>query len=129
MDDFYAEIRMIHAAAAACSGLLFILRATGRNMFSASWPMAPTVRLLALAVNSVLLIAAAALTTIVRQFPLVDGWLTVKLVLLIAYLSLGHLALRNSSSITRLAATAGAILAFSFIGSVADARHPLGAFR
>jgi uncharacterized membrane protein SirB2 len=76
----------------------------------------------------VLLTAALMLTPIVHQSPLVDAWLTVKVVLLVPYIVLGYLALRGSTRGRRLAALAGAALVFGLINTVARAHDPLGPF-
>ena len=66
------------------------------------------------------------LMTIVHQYPVIDGWLTVKVVLLVPYIVLGYLALRGETRRVRLAAFAGAALTFLYIYSVARAHDPLG---
>jgi uncharacterized membrane protein SirB2 len=75
----------------------------------------------------VLLTAALMLMTIVRQYPGVHGWLTVKVGLLAVYIVLGVLAFRQGRPRhVRLACFAAALLVFGFIVSVARAHHPLG---
>ena len=126
MEPFYLEIRTVHIWAVLTSGALLLLRGLAVNLFAARWPMAAPLRYLSWTVDTVLLTAALMLTTIIRQFPVIDAWLTVKVVLLVPYIVLGYLALRAESRRNRLAAFAGAALTFLYIYSVARAHDPLG---
>lgn len=85
------------------------------------------VRVLPHIVDTMLLLAAIALTIIVNQFPLVTHWLTVKLIALIIYIGLGMVALRLGKTKTqRVIAFFLALTVFGFIVSVARYHHPLG---
>lgn len=128
LDAFYLELRAIHVGAVIASGTLFAARAIAQNLAGAAWPMRQPVRLLAYAVDTTLLVAAVMLTTIVRQYPFVDGWVTTKVLLLIVYIILGYCALRGPSLTARLSCLAGAIVTFLFIVTVARAHDPLGIF-
>lgn len=127
MEENYVEIRSIHLAAATLSGLLLVSRSVALNAFGGAWARASWARMLALGVNTILLLAAAALTTIIGQYPLANAWLTVKALLLLAYLLLGRTALEARSVRLRWAALAGALIAFVAIIWVANA-HRLGLF-
>ena len=94
MEEFYLDIRGIHIASVVVSGSLFMIRAIGHNLLKAGWPMAPTLRFLVWTVDTILLTAALMLMTIVQQFPFVDAWLTVKVLLLVAYIVIGWWAFR-----------------------------------
>ena len=75
-----------------------------------------------------LLTAALMLTTIVHQYPFVQAWLTVKVLLLVVYIVLGTIALkRGRSPRERALAYVAALTVFAFIVSVARAHDPLGA--
>jgi uncharacterized membrane protein SirB2 len=127
MDNFHLEIRNLHIAAVAASGALFLLRGLGVNAFGASWPMRAPVRYLSYGIDTVLLAAALMLMTIVRQYPFVHAWLTVKVLLVVVYIVLGSFALkRGKTRGVRLAFFAAALLTFGFIYTVARARDPLG---
>jgi len=126
MEAFYLEIRAVHIGAVALSGLLMLLRGLGRNLLGASWVMAWPVRSLAYTIDTILLTAALMLTMIVRQYPFADGWLTMKVALLVVYILLGYLALRGRTAKARWASLAGAALVFGVIVSVARAHDPLG---
>jgi uncharacterized membrane protein SirB2 len=129
MEAFYLEIRRLHIAAVTMSGSLFLLRALASNVFSATWTMKAAIRYLSYAIDSILLMAAFLLMTIVHQFPFASAWLTAKLLLLIGYIVFGTYALKRAKTRrTRLAFTAAAVVVFLFIVSIARAHNPLGIF-
>ena len=126
MEIFYVEIRMVHVAAVLLSGLLMLARGVARNAIGASWVMAWPVRTISYTIDTVLLTAALMLTTVIQQFPFVDSWLTMKVLLLLIYIALGYYALRAESTLARWASLAGAGLVYGFIITVARAHNPLG---
>lgn len=85
-------------------------------------------RIVAYAIDTTLLTAALMLTMIIHQYPFVNGWLTVKVLLLIVYIVLGWFALRTPLRSRRLICTGAAVVVFLFIYSVARAHNPLGIF-
>jgi uncharacterized membrane protein SirB2 len=126
VEEFYLQIRAVHIGSVMASGLLFFIRTAGRNLFDASWPMALPLRILVYAVDTILLTAALMLMTIIQQFPFVDGWLTVKVVLLIAYIAIGWWAFRAERKNVRIACSVAALAIFGFIITVARTHNPLG---
>jgi uncharacterized membrane protein SirB2 len=129
MEAYYPEIRNVHIAAVLASGALFLLRGLGVNLFGASWPMWAPVRYLGYAIDTIFLTAALMLMTIVRQYPFVHAWLTVKVLLLVAYIVLAHFALkRDKTRAERLGFYIAALAVFGYIYSVARAHNPLGLF-
>jgi uncharacterized membrane protein SirB2 len=92
MIEFYAQIRLVHIGAVVASGVLFLLRGLALNL-GANWPRAAAIRYLSYTIDTVLLTAALMLMTIVQQYPFVQGWLTVKVLLLNVYIVLGAFAL------------------------------------
>jgi uncharacterized membrane protein SirB2 len=84
-------------------------------------------RYLTYTIDTVLLTAALMLVTILHQYPFVQGWLTVKVGLLVVYIVLGTFALKRAQSRrARAWCYVAAIAVFLFIVSVARAHHPLG---
>lgn len=80
-------------------------------------------------VDTVLLASALTLSWLLRQYPFVHPWLTVKVIALVAYIVLGSLALKRAPTMRLRAVCFGlAVLTFLFIVSVARAHHPLGIF-
>ena len=129
MEEFYLQIRTVHIWAVTASGLLFALRGGTFNLMGASWPKALPVRLLSWTIDTILLTAALMLMTVVRQYPFVDHWLTVKVVLLVVYIGLGTLAF--GAARPRRAGIGfwiAALVVFGFIVTVARAHDPLGLF-
>ena len=128
MESWYFELRTVHIGAAIASGTLFLLRALALNLAGAGWPMTGPARILAYVIDSTLLAAAIMLAAVIGQYPFVDGWLTMKVLLLVLYIVLGYFALRGPGRTARLVFLAGAAATFLFIVSVARAHHPLGLF-
>ncbi len=128
MEEFYLEIRGLHIGAVMTSGSLFAVRAIGQNLLGARWPAALPVRILSWTIDTIVLTAALMLMTIVQQIPFVDGWLTVKVVLLVAYILIGWWAFRADRKSVRMACSVAALAIFGFIITVARAHDPLGVF-
>lgn len=128
MTDYYMALRHLHILAVALSGSLFLFR--GLGIFAgAGWPKASPVRYLSYAIDTVLLVAAILLTIVIQQYPFVQAWLTVKVVLLIVYIALGILAFRDGRPLAlRIGFWLLALATFLFIISVAVTHHPLGIF-
>lgn len=77
--------------------------------------------------DSILLLAAVALTVLIGQYPFADAWLTAKIFGLLAYIVLGALALKPGRRASlRMAAGLAAVAVFGWIVSVALTKHPLG---
>jgi uncharacterized membrane protein SirB2 len=126
MIEFYPEIKWVHVAAVMLSGALFMFRAVATNI-GATWAMAAPLRYLSYTIDTVLLTAALMLVTILRQYPFVNGWLTVKVLLLVLYIGLGTFALKHGRTrAIRISCAVAAALVFVLIITVARAHHPLG---
>lgn len=126
MIEFYPEVKWLHVAAVIASGSLFLLRGIA-VLASARWPMVRPVRHVSYAIDTVLLTAALALLAILPSALYANGWLTVKLSLLVVYIGLGTVALKRGRTPTiRRAAFAGALLVYATMFSVARSHHPLG---
>ena len=77
-------------------------------------------------VDTLLLASALWLAWMMRQYPFVHGWLTAKVLGLLAYIILGSIALRRGHTLAvRLAALAGALLAAGYVAAVALTKNPL----
>ena len=126
MLEFYPLIKAVHVATAIASGSLFALRGTVMQ-FGYAWPMAASVRYSSYAIDSVLLLAALLLVAILPGAAFANGWLAVKIGLLIVYVLLGTVALKRGRTqrIRRLSFVA-ALLAFACLYAVARTHDPLG---
>lgn len=79
--------------------------------------------------DSLLLAAAIALSVLLGQYPFVNGWLTAKILGLLAYILLGAYAFRPGGyPPLRITAGLAAIAVFGWIVSVALSKHALGLF-
>jgi uncharacterized membrane protein SirB2 len=128
MTEYYLVLRNLHVGCAIATITLFVLR--GLLMLADSPRRhGPVLRYLPHVIDTVLLTTALMLTTVIRQYPFSTGWLTVKLVLLVAYIVLGSIALnRGRTRAIRVAAFAAALATIGFLVSVARTHHPLGMF-
>lgn len=125
---WYPQLRTLHIACVLLSGALFFARGTG-VLAGAAWPMRKAVRLTSYAIDTVLLAAALALVAALPMALFANGWLTTKIVLLLAYIALGTFALKRArTQRSRALCFIGAITLFLFMISVARAHHPLGVF-
>lgn len=128
MTEYYLALRHVHMTCAILSISLFTLR--GLLMIAdSSLLRSPILRFLPHVIDTVFFTSALILTTIVHQYPFVNGWLTMKVVLLAAYIVLGSIAMRPTrSKTTRVAAFVAALVVVSFLVSVALAHDPRGVF-
>lgn len=128
MAAWYLQILWIHIGCVIASGSLFFTRGC---MMLAGLPAANHIALrrISVVIDSLLLAAAIALTTIIHQYPFVQAWLTVKVVLLAVYIALGVFALRRGRTrAIRATYFVAAMVVFLFIVTVARAHNPFGIF-
>ena len=129
MIEFYPYIKQLHVGAVIASGSLFLLRGVAVQA-GAAWGMAAPVRYLSYGIDIVLLAAAIALVAILPAAVFANGWLWVKLALLVVYVGLGTLALkRGRTAKVRLASYLGALAVFTCMYLVARTHDPLGPLR
>jgi uncharacterized membrane protein SirB2 len=126
MIAFYPQILLVHVGAVLASGALFLVRGLALHL-GATWPRAAALRYLSYTIDTVLLTAALMLMTIVQQYPFVNAWLTVKVLLLIVYIGLGAVALwHGPTRAVRIGCWLAALAVYAFIISVAWTHDPLG---
>lgn len=120
----FAVLKGVHLATIALTLTLFLLRAAWA--FAGSPRLrAPLVRWLPHANDTVLLASALGTAALLGQYPFVDDWLTAKVLALVAYVLLGHMALwRARSTAERAVWTAAALAAFAYIVLVARCHDP-----
>jgi uncharacterized membrane protein SirB2 len=131
MIEFYPQIKMTHIAAVVASGSLFLLRGLVLQAGDRGrWAMAAPVRYLSYGIDTVLLTAALMLVTILPAAIYANGWLAVKLLLLVVYIGLGTFALkRGRTQRSRLACFAAALAVYVLMLVVARTHDPLGPVR
>ena len=122
----YLALHHTHVTAVCLSLGLFTLR--GLWMLAGSPRVhAPWTRWLPPLIDSVLLASAIGLTLVLGQYPFVNGWLTAKVLALIAYIILGSIALKRGPTRTiRALAWVAALATFGYIVSVALTHDPRG---
>jgi uncharacterized membrane protein SirB2 len=130
LQSFAAEIRLAHVGAVILSGALFFMRGmlvlAGRHARA----MAAPLRYLSYSIDTILLLAALLLLTILPAAAYGNGWLWVKLLLLPVYVALGWMALHKAATrAVRFGLLAVAVLTYLMMASIARAHHPLGWLR
>ena len=126
MIAYYLQIKWVHVFAVIASGGLFALRGAA-VLAGARWPMVAPLRFLSYTIDTVLLTAALMLFTLLPGAMFANGWLALKLVLLVAYVALGSFALKRANTAATRAWTYGAaLLVFVAMAGIARAHHPLG---
>ena len=124
----YPALKFLHVACAVLSIAGFaargVLMLRDSPLLASRWlRIAPHV------VDTVLLASAIWLALLVGQYPFTHGWLTAKLLALVAYILFGTVALkRGRSKPVRATAFALALATVFYIVSVALTRNPLGPF-
>lgn len=124
--DYYPQILHLHVGCVVLSGSLFAIRGVLRI---ANHPIANHrgLRLLSYVIDTTLLVAAILLTLILHQYPLKNGWLTIKVLLLVFYIGLGTIALKRARTRSgRSVAFLAALLVFASIIGVAVTHQPAG---
>ncbi len=125
--EYYPLIRNIHVASVAVSGSLFMLRGLLVQLGWKRWALAGPVRYFSYLVDITLLVSALFLVAILPWALFSNGWLAVKLVLVLLYVVLGVLAMkRGRSAGIRRSCYVAALITFLVIVGIAVAHHPLG---
>lgn len=126
MIAFYPQIKHIHIVIAVLSGSLFAVRGAFA-LAGACWPQSLPVKWLSYAIDTALLTAAMMLLTILPWSMFANGWLLLKVVLIVAYVLLGVLAMQpHRLPRERARYYAAALIVFASIYGIARAHHPLG---
>jgi uncharacterized membrane protein SirB2 len=115
----YPALKAVHVTCVAVSYALFIVRGIwmirDSAMLERRW-----VKILPHVNDTLLLAAGIALALMLRQYPLVNGWLTAKVVALAGYIGLGMVALRpGRAKAARVVAWVAAQIVFLYIVAVA----------
>ncbi|HHQ14576.1 MAG TPA: regulator SirB [Chromatiales bacterium] len=121
----FTTLKTIHISAVALTATLFVLR--GYWLFSGS-PLLnkPVVRVAPHVNDTILFFSALGMAYLLGQYPFVNGWLTAKLLALILYIVLGHIALKRArSTVQRITAFTAALLTLAYIVGVALCHNPL----
>jgi uncharacterized membrane protein SirB2 len=121
----YLLVKSVHVGCAALSIVGFtargILRLRGSALLQTRF-----VRVAPHVVDTLLLLSAIGLAWALGVVPFVHGWVTAKVLALLAYIGLGVLAMRGRTSSVRGAAFVAALAVAAYIVAVALTRDPRG---
>lgn len=122
----YSLIKLVHQSAVTLSITGFFVRGAA-SLAGAGWVHSRAARTLPHVVDSVLLLSALMLATLLRLTPDRAPWLLAKLVGLVVYVLLGVVALRPGRPLgVRATAWVAALAVVGWMVSVALTKHPLG---
>ena len=122
----YYAIKHLHVTCVALSAAGFLLR--GLWMMTGS-PLLQhrLTRVLPHVIDSLLLLSAITLAVMIQQYPFAAGWVTAKVLGLLAYILLGTLALKRGRTMgVRITAFTAALLVYAWIVSVAFTKQVAG---
>ncbi len=124
----YFALKHLHVTCVALSAIGFLLRGywmlTGNALLQRR-----LTRVVPHIVDSLLLVSAIALAVMIAQYPFVAGWVTAKVLGLIAYIVLGTVALKRGRTMAaRSLAFVAAIGVYAWIVSVALGKNAAGFF-
>ena len=122
----YLALKHFHITCVVLSGAGFALRGwwaiTGSGLLRAK-----LTRRLPHIIDSCLLGSAITLAWMSGQYPFVQGWLTAKVLGLLAYIGLGMLALKPGRPFgPRMRLVLAPLVTFAYIVSVALSKNPIG---
>jgi len=124
----YLVVKQVHVICAVLSIAGFALRGA-LMMRNSALLQSKLARVAPHVIDTLLLGSAIALAWQSAQYPFAQGWLTAKLLALVAYILLGTVALKRGRSMAvRMAAFWLALLTVLYIFAVALTRDPLGFF-
>lgn len=128
MTEYYLTLRHVHITCAILTITLFVFRG-GLMIAESRLLQSRALKTLPHVIDTVLLTSALMLTTAIHQYPFSQGWLSMKVCLLLVYIVLGHYAIkRGRTKAIRVTAFVAALLVLGFLVSVARAHDPLGIF-
>lgn len=127
MLHYYIWVKLVHVGCVVLSGGVFVVRGL-LSMRESALANHRALKRVSYLIDTTLLTAAIVLVICLHQYPFVQGWLTVKVLLLPAYIFMGVLALRAKSAAIRARAFAAALIVYAFIISVAVTHSPRGWF-
>lgn len=121
---YYLLVKYVHVTSVVLSIAGFVARG-GLMLAGSPILQARFVRIAPHIVDTVLLTSAIWLAWMMHQYPFVHGWLTAKVLGLVAYIVLGMVALRRGrTKAMRAWAFAGALLAVAYVVAVALTKDP-----
>ncbi|MFT2090645.1 SirB2 family protein [Paraglaciecola sp. 2405UD69-4] len=121
----YEIVKITHMSAVSLSVLLFLFRFILTLMKSDKLQQ-KWLKILPHIVDTVLIVAAITLCILIKQYPIVDAWVTEKLMALIMYVFMVALALKSQQTwLMRGVGLVGALSWVAYAGFVAVTKQPL----
>ena len=119
----YSAIKHAHIGIAYLSILLFIIR-FALFKFKPAFKSNKLLKILPHIIDSILLVFAIWLCTIISQYPLTDHWLTAKVIGLVGYIAFGTIAIKQGKTWAFVAA----LVSFAYIFGAAKTHSALSFF-
>ncbi|MBA3057845.1 MAG: SirB2 family protein [Gammaproteobacteria bacterium] len=124
----YLWVKYLHVTCVVLSVSLFVLRGT-LELMAQPWRQWRLLKVAPHVIDTLLLTSALWLAWRIGQYPFVHGWLTAKVLALLAYILLGMRALgKNTSPGQRLPYFVAALLSVGYIVGVALTHSPSWGF-
>jgi uncharacterized membrane protein SirB2 len=120
----YGLVKMLHVSCVVISISLFVLRGS-LELMQQPWRQWRVLRVAPHVIDTLLLSSALWMAWQIGQYPFVNGWLTAKVLALLAYIMLGMRALgKNTSAAQKPVYFAAALLGVGYVVGVALTRSP-----
>jgi uncharacterized membrane protein SirB2 len=121
----YEIVKLIHLTTIVFSVVLFLLR-FALNTIQSPMLQKKWLKILPHIVDSLLLVSAATLCVVLKQYPFVDAWVSEKLLALVMYIFMVTLALKlGRTSFMRGIGLVGAVSWIAYAGMVAVSKQPI----
>ena len=121
-------LKIVHVTTVLLSFILFTVRAYS-VLTRSMWHQNHFFRVVPHLNDTILFISALGLVFVLKQYPFIEPWLTVKVILLLVYIVLGMAFMRLAKSqMQRVSLFVLAVLCFVYIVGVAGTHQPLGMF-
>jgi uncharacterized membrane protein SirB2 len=121
----YEIVKHLHLTTVVLSVVLFLLRFV-LNILQSPMLQKRWLKILPHLVDTLLLVSAATLCLLIKQYPLVDAWVTEKLIALVMYVFMVTLALKlGRNSFMRGMGVLGALSWITYAGMVALSKQPI----
>lgn len=114
----YMMAKHLHMTAVGISVLLFVFRFIYGQM-KPDFLQKKWVKIVPHVIDTVLLASAIWLCIILSQYPLVNGWLTAKVIGVIAYILFGMVALKSTTTVKKWGGFAGALIVLALTAKIA----------
>jgi uncharacterized membrane protein SirB2 len=93
---------------------------------NAQWVSKKFIKIAPHIIDTLLLASAIGLMVVLSQYPVVNSWLSAKVVALVAYIVLGTMALKGQkNSLQRFGFLALALMCIGYMASVAISKNPM----